>query len=109
MARGPASVSEPKPLAEKKIQSKPAGAGGDPVIVAVKPRPWVALRLVDEEGEPVAGEPWRLTFADGSKAEGTLGQDGQIAVFARGEGEASITFPDLDAEAWEPLSADEAK
>src|SRR5687768_5919431 len=109
MAPGPGTAADPKPLAEKKIQSKPAGARGDPVVIAVKPRAWVALRLVDEEGEPVAGEPWRLTFADGSKAEGTLGADGQVAVFARGAGETSVTFPGLDADAWEPLSADEAK
>lgn len=65
---------------------------------------WVEVRLVDEEGEPVPGERYRIKTPDGTVREGKLNYLGKTRVDAIEQpGECLVCFPDLDADAWEPL------
>ncbi len=64
---------------------------------------WIEIELVDEEGNPVAGERYRVTLPDGSTvAEGTLDDKGFAHIGNIDPGTCKVTFPDLDREAWEP-------
>lgn len=63
---------------------------------------WIEIELVDENGDPVAGEAYEITMPDGSVASGTLDNKGRarhenIPV----EGTCKVTFPKLDKDAWE--------
>src|SRR6185369_10323509 len=67
-----------------------------------KKKSWIEIELVDEEGNPVPGEAYRITLPDGeSVAEGTLDDKGFARVDGTDPGTCKITFPNLDKEAWE--------
>jgi hypothetical protein len=66
---------------------------------------WFEVVLLDEDGEPVAGEPFQVRLADGRVVRGQLDAAGR----ARWDdiasaGSCTISFPDLDASA---MGADE--
>lgn len=65
--------------------------------------PWVEFELVDLEGEPVAGQRYRVTLPDGTVREGFFGRDGRLRYEGIPEGPCTIELPDLDAEAWEAI------
>jgi outer membrane protein OmpA-like peptidoglycan-associated protein len=62
---------------------------------------FIKLVLVDEQGLPVPGARYVVTAIDGSTREGTLDEQGTARVDGVPEGHVDITFPDLDAAAWE--------
>jgi type VI secretion system secreted protein VgrG len=64
---------------------------------------WIEIELVDEDGNPVPGEPYRITLPDGSTvADGTLNEKGWARVDHIDPGTCQVTFPNLDKDAWEP-------
>jgi type VI secretion system secreted protein VgrG len=64
---------------------------------------WIEIELVDEEGQPVPGEPYRITLPDGTTvADGTLDEKGWARVDNIDPGSCKVTFPNLDKDAWEP-------
>jgi hypothetical protein len=62
---------------------------------------WIEIEMVDEAGAPVAGEKYKIELADGTVSEGTLGSDGKARLDGIEPGSCKVSFPDLDAEAWE--------
>jgi len=63
---------------------------------------WIEIQLVDEEGQPVAGEPYIVTLPDGSTvADGTLDEKGFARVEGIDPGTCKVTFPNLDKDAWD--------
>ena len=62
---------------------------------------WIEIQMVDEAGEPVAGEKYKIELSDGSVSQGTLGSDGKARLDGIEPGNCKVSFPDLDAEAWE--------
>jgi type VI secretion system secreted protein VgrG len=77
-----------------------------PVEVPPPPPPqelsWVEIEMVDEEGNPVAGEYYELTDSSGRVKKGTLNAQGRahLTVFP---GECTLRFPNLDRDAWERI------
>jgi hypothetical protein len=68
-----------------------------------KKKSWIEIELVDEEKQPVPGEKYRITLADGETvAEGSLDEKGFARVDGIEPGTCKICFPDLDREAWGP-------
>ncbi len=66
-----------------------------------KKKSWIEIKLVDEDGSPVAGERYRVTLPDGSTlAEGTLDEKGFARVSNIDPGNCKVTFPELDGEVW---------
>ena len=66
---------------------------------------WLALALVDEDGNPMAGEAYRLALPDGSTREGTLDAEGKAHIEDLPSGTCQVSFPNLDAADWEPAPA----
>jgi len=70
---------------------------GDPA----KPS-WIEVSLVDEAGEPVAYERYRVITPDGIVREGFLDARGLARVDGIDPGNCKVTFPNLDKESWHP-------
>jgi hypothetical protein len=93
-------------------QNLSAGQPGDPVQSCgnkpvnatqpgdLNPKTFIEIELVDEDGNPVAGQFYEIVLPDGSVAEGELDGDGQARVDGIDPGSCQITFPDLDKDAW---------
>ena len=76
----------------------------EPVLAAAVETTWVEIQLVDEAGEPVPKARYELKLPDGGVQRGALDYRGR----ARADGitlpgTCMVRFPDLDADAWEPL------
>jgi hypothetical protein len=61
---------------------------------------FIEIELVDEEGNPVAGESFEITLPDGTVVDGTLDDNGRARADGFDPGSCQITFPDLDKDAW---------
>jgi type VI secretion system secreted protein VgrG len=69
---------------------------------------WIEIELFDDEKAPVAGEPYRVTLADGTTvADGTLDEQGFARVDHIDPGTCKVTFPNLDKEMWDRKPAEE--
>ena len=94
----------------EQVQSKSGKYGSTPVTIHKPPQTpeektqknsWIEIELVDEEDNPVPGEAYRIGLPDGSVAEGTLDEKGFARIEGIEPGACSITFPNLDQDAWE--------
>lgn len=66
----------------------------------------VAIVLVGEDDEPIVGERYRVKVPGGKAIEGKTDHDGRAFLWGLARaGDCEIEFPDLDADAWEPLSS----
>lgn len=109
-AADPGEVEEVK-AEQRKTQSGKYGAV--PIQPHVPPEPgepgeesklsWIEIELLDADGEPVPGEPYKVTLPDGSTvAEGTLDGKGFARVDGIDPGTCKVTFPARDKSCWEP-------
>ena len=57
---------------------------------------WINISLQDEEGNPIPGEPYRITTDDGREFEGTLDVNGEANIRGLNPGECQIRFPRRD-------------
>lgn len=81
-----------------------AGLFGSPSEYARRKTSWIEIELVDEVGQPVPGEAYEIVSPDGETiARGTLNQFGLAHVAVKEPGTCQITFPNLDAMAWERI------
>jgi type VI secretion system secreted protein VgrG len=62
---------------------------------------WIKLKLVDEAGNPVPGEAYKVKTSDGRTASGTLNDKGEAEVKGIEPGDCQVSFPNLDKDAWE--------
>jgi len=66
-----------------------------------KKKSWIAIVMMDEAGQPVAGQAYDLELPDGTHQTGCLDEKGQARIEGIDPGACQITFPDLDQDAWE--------
>lgn len=62
---------------------------------------WIEIYLRDADGQPVPGEKYRIEMPDGSVEEGNLDGFGHAEYYGINPGTCQVSFPDLDADAWE--------
>lgn len=62
---------------------------------------WITIELLGEDDLPIAGQRYRIELPDGSVREGSLDGLGVARVHGIEQaGSCTVTFPDLDEEAW---------
>lgn len=104
-----ADKADPGEMAKIKAEQKQSQSGkyGEPQAKPHKKtegeekKSWIEIELVDEEGNPVPGEQYKVTLPDGSVALGTLDDKGFCRIEGLDPGTCQITFPKLDKDAWE--------
>lgn len=108
-----ADVADPGAVSEAKIESQQLKTGKykPATVKAFKPpegeekkvkTSWIEIVLIDEADQPVPGEPYEITLADGETvASGTLDHKGFARVEGIEPGTCKVTFPRLDKDAWE--------
>lgn len=78
---------------------KAAGEAGDKLRL----RSWIAIRLVGEDDAPIPNEKYAVLLPGGTLREGTLDEQGTARVENIPSGVCSVSFPDLDKDAWTPV------
>ena len=63
---------------------------------------WIEIELLNKAGEPIPGEPFVVTLADGSIKEGRLNRDGFARLDNIVDGTCKVTFPNFDGREWAP-------
>ena len=85
------------------VSSAPTHSSKESSQSGQKKKDWIEILLVDDEGNPVAGEPYSVTLPDGSTvADGTLDEKGFARVDGIDPGTCKVTFPKLHKDAWKP-------
>ncbi len=76
------------------------GDGSNSSSQEEKPTAWVAVKVVDEQGGPMAGLAYELELPDGCLARGTLDETGSVRLEGIDPGSCKVCFPSLDPNAW---------
>ena len=66
----------------------------------VRTKTWIEIELVDEDGVPVAREPYTLNLPDGDIRSGTLDSRGRARVEDIDPGTCEVSFPEIDRREW---------
>lgn len=93
----PSAEARPREKLEKEI----LGAFGGGQSEALD-RDWIEIKLVDEEGNAVAGERYLIVTPDGRECRGYTDSLGLARLTRIPSGQCEVSFPDLDMKAWEP-------
>jgi type VI secretion system secreted protein VgrG len=109
-AAGPASKFDSDSVAVG-ASSASAGAGSEPAPRHDPDSPenrdkqhFIAIELLDDENQPVAGEPYEVVLPDGSTvASGTTDENGKARVGNIDPGQCTVRFPRIDQSALESL------
>ena len=83
------------PVAAQYTALPPPEALEEKESVLEEEQDWIEIELVDEEGNPVPDELYRITLPDGVTAQGRLGSDGKVRITDMDPGTCQITFPHL--------------
>ncbi|HMJ55492.1 MAG TPA: hypothetical protein VK540_25635 [Polyangiaceae bacterium] len=70
-------------------------------MVPREEKSWIEIELLDEEGEPYAGDV-ELTLADGRKVRASSNAKGLVRLDGITAGSCQVSIPDLDASSWAP-------
>ena len=63
-------------------------------------RTWIEVQLVGEDDKPIPYEKYAIILPGGAVRTGTLDEDGRARVEGIPSGTCTVSFPDLDQEAW---------
>jgi hypothetical protein len=62
---------------------------------------WVAIKLVDEKGDPVPFKSYSIDLPDGSTRQGVLDDKGMARIGDIDPGTCQVSFPQYDASDWQ--------
>jgi hypothetical protein len=101
----PAAKQEtPAPPAQPQT-STPAAKQETSTKAAEKETYWVEIALIGEDGQPIPGEEFVVELPGGKRETGVLDGNG-LARFSElpTSGTCKVSFPQLDRDAWQPVS-----
>ena len=58
---------------------------------------WIEIELLDDAGQPLAGEVFSVDLPDGRNQQGTLDKQGRARIDGIPRGVCVVRFPDIDA------------
>lgn len=64
--------------ADSNFAGSPAPAASEPAVMACQERHWFGVRVVDEDGKPVANATVLVKLSDGTEQTVTVGADGRF-------------------------------
>ncbi len=76
-----------------------------PCPLAAENTHWVEIALVGEDDRPIPWEAYEITLPGGSRRSGFLDAKGKARVECPDGGSCTISFPELDTDAWDWYSA----
>src|SRR5262245_57894452 len=71
-----------------------------PKVVSKNKKHWVELAMVDQEGNPAAGQDYEITLPDGSIVTGSLDEKGLVRIEGIDPGNCKFRFLTLDKTVW---------
>ncbi|MEP6538280.1 MAG: hypothetical protein ABJF23_23280 [Bryobacteraceae bacterium] len=83
---------------------KPCSTASSKRIVSADKKHWIEIALVDENGNPVAGQAYKVRLPNGQEFIGTLDSRGQARIDGIDPGTCKVSFPDLDERSWNRFS-----
>ena len=72
-----------------------------PCPLIAKKQHWVEIELVGEDDRPIPWQPYEITLPGGSRLSGFLDAKGKARVESLEGGSCTISFPELDMDAWD--------
>ena len=96
--------SRTTPLQDEMARSQQAAAEDEIVLGEPEAEPektWIEIELIDNSGQPVPNERYKLTLPDGSVKWGRLDGHGKARVERLQPGNCQVTFPDRDQQVWD--------
>jgi hypothetical protein len=84
------------------LQDEQAAQAAQETAPAAEEQHWIEIELLDNEGNPVAGEMYFVELPDGSKLSGRTDGQGRARVDGVDPGTAKVSFPDLDKSLYTP-------
>lgn len=92
---GSAGVTD-SPAAEPQAPArKPPKKSSDAPV-----KTWVAVQLIDDDGDPVPNVPYKVTLPDGSVMTGSLDDQGIVRFDEIDPGDCLVSFPEIHAKEW---------
>jgi hypothetical protein len=79
-----------------------ASPGQQMIAPCPKQSTWIEIRLVNADDNPVPGEKYSINLPDSSLMEGVLDHEGKVRFDSIVAGQATVTFPEIDANEWKP-------
>ncbi|MFQ5591629.1 MAG: type VI secretion system Vgr family protein [Phycisphaerae bacterium] len=64
---------------------------------------WISIELRDENGNPIANEPYEITSGDGKVHKGTLDRKGKAKIGGIDPGTCQVTFPEIHGAEWKQI------
>jgi len=80
--------------------SAPPPTQDEPPSRPAKTLTWIEIELMNDKGEPVPNERYRIERPDGSPEEGCLDGQERARIDGIEAGTCNVTFPDIDANEW---------
>jgi hypothetical protein len=74
-----------------------------PLGPEAEPTAWIAIELVDDEGNPVPDATYRVVCSDGRVRTGTTNMDGKAREDGLTDGDCKVYFPALNPPDWKKV------
>jgi hypothetical protein len=87
---------------------QPCSSDPPPTIVSADKKHWIEIALVDENGDPVPGQAYKICLPNGKVLTGTLDSRGLARVDGIDPGTCKVHFPDLERDTWDRLNGSQA-
>ena len=97
------AVSEEQETRRPASRKADSGSGSSDDKVDEKVKTWIEIKLVDQDGKPVANEKYELKLPDGTLKQGSLDAQGLARVDELDPGTCTVCFPEIDRREWKPV------